>query len=139
MGSSMSFSVTLLDLAGFAALLLWGIHMVQTGVMRALGPRLKVVLGRALRHPLQGFVAGAAVTTLLQSSTATALMVSGFTAAGLVALVPALAVMLGAISAPPSSFRCCPSMSRRWRRWRSLPGSSCSGAVPVPACATSAG
>ncbi|MFG1318734.1 Na/Pi cotransporter family protein [Xanthobacter autotrophicus] len=92
----MSFSVTLLDLAGFAALLLWGIHMVQTGVMRALGPRLKVVLGRALRHPLQGFVAGAAVTTLLQSSTATALMVSGFTAAGLVALVPALAVMLGA-------------------------------------------
>lgn len=96
MGSSMSFSVTLLDLAGFAALLLWGIHMVQTGVMRALGPRLKVVLGRALRHPLQGFVAGAAVTTLLQSSTATALMVSGFTAAGLVALVPALAVMLGA-------------------------------------------
>lgn len=96
MSSSMSFSVTLLDLAGFAALLLWGIHMVQTGVLRALGPRLKMLLGRALRHPLQGFLAGAAVTTLLQSSTATALMVSGFTAAGLVALVPALAVMLGA-------------------------------------------
>ncbi|QRG05719.1 Na/Pi cotransporter family protein [Xanthobacter dioxanivorans] len=92
----MTFSVTLLDLAGFAALLLWGIHMVQTGVLRALGPRLKVVIGRALGNPLQGFCAGAAVTTLLQSSTATALMVSGFTAAGLVALVPALAVMLGA-------------------------------------------
>lgn len=92
----MDFSVTLLDLAGFAALLLWGIHMVQSGVLRALGPRLKVVLGRALRHPLQGFFAGALVTTLLQSSTATALMVSGFAAAGLVALVPALAVMLGA-------------------------------------------
>lgn len=92
----MSFSVTLLDLAGFAALLLWGIHMVQSGVLRALGPRLKVILGRALRRPLQGFLAGALVTTLLQSSTATALMVSGFAAAGLVALVPALAVMLGA-------------------------------------------
>ncbi|MFG1299136.1 Na/Pi cotransporter family protein [Xanthobacter sp. V3C-3] len=92
----MSFSVTLLDLAGFAALLLWGIHMVQTGVLRALGPRLKQVLRRALRNPLQGFATGALVTTLLQSSTATALMVSGFAAAGLVGLVPALAVMLGA-------------------------------------------
>lgn len=92
----MSFSVTLLDLAGFAALLLWGIHMVQTGVLRALGPRLKTVLRRALRHPLQGFATGAVVTTLLQSSTATALMVSGFAAAGLVQLAPALAVMLGA-------------------------------------------
>lgn len=92
----MSFSVTLVDLAGFAALLLWGVHMVQTGVMRALGPRLKVVLRRALRNPVRGFCAGIAVTTLLQSSTATALVVSGFAASGLVALVPALAVMLGA-------------------------------------------
>lgn len=92
----MSFSVTLLDLAGFAALLLWGIHMVQSGVMRALGPRLRMVLGHALAGPLRGFCAGAVVTTLLQSSTATALMVSSFTAVGLVALVPALAAMLGA-------------------------------------------
>lgn len=92
----MSFSTTLINLAGFASLLLWGIHMVQSGVMRALGPRLKMVLARALSGPLQGLCAGAAVTTLLQSSTATALMVSGFTAAGLVALVPALAAMLGA-------------------------------------------
>ncbi|WP_029557748.1 Na/Pi cotransporter family protein [Xanthobacter sp. 91] len=74
----MSFSATLLDLAGFAALLLWGIHMVQSGVMRALGPRLKMVLGHALAGPLKGFCAVAVVTTLLQSSTATALMVSGF-------------------------------------------------------------
>lgn len=96
MSSSVSFSLTLIDLAGFAALLLWGIHMVQSGVMRALGPRLKMVLGRALAGPLKGFCAGALVTTLLQSSTATALMISGFTAAGLVALVPALAAMLGA-------------------------------------------
>jgi phosphate:Na+ symporter len=92
----MSFSVTLIDLAGFAALLLWGVHMVQSGVMRALGPRLKVVLRRALRSPVRGFGAGIIVTTLLQSSTATALVVSGFAASGLVALVPALAVMLGA-------------------------------------------
>lgn len=92
----MGFSVTLVDLAGFAALLLWGTHMVRSAVERALGPRLKAVLGRALRNRWQGFAAGLAITALLQSSTATGLMVSGFAAAGLVDLVPALAAMLGA-------------------------------------------
>lgn len=92
----MGFSVTLIDLAGFVALLLWGTHMVRTAVERALGPRLKAVLGKALRNRWQGFGAGLAITALLQSSTATAFMVSGFAAAGLVDLVPALAAMLGA-------------------------------------------
>jgi len=92
----MTFSVTLIDLAGYAALLLWGTHMVRSAVERALGPRLKAVLGRALRSRWQGFAAGLAITALLQSSTATAFMVSGFAAAGLVGLVPALAAMLGA-------------------------------------------
>ncbi len=92
----MDLSVTLLDLAGLVALLLWGIHMVQTGVQRAFGPRLRLVLAAALSNRVNSFLAGLGVTTLLQSSTATALMVSGFAAAGLVELVPALAVMLGA-------------------------------------------
>jgi len=92
----MSFPVTLIDLAGFAALLLWGTHMVGSAVQRALGPRLKLVLGRALRNRWQGFAAGLGITALLQSSTATGLMVSGFAAAGLVETVPALAAMLGA-------------------------------------------
>lgn len=92
----MSFPVTLLDLAGFIALLLWGTHMVQTGVQRTFGPRLKGILANALRDRLRAFVAGLGVTTLLQSSTATGLMVTGFSAGGLVAVVPALAVMLGA-------------------------------------------
>ncbi len=92
----MTFSVTLIDLAGYAALLLWGTHMVRSAVEQALGPRLKAVLGRALRNRWQGFAAGLAITALLQSSTATAFMVSGFAAAGFVDLVPALAAMLGA-------------------------------------------
>ncbi|MFG1393685.1 Na/Pi cotransporter family protein [Xanthobacter agilis] len=92
----MTFSVTLIDLVGYAALLLWGTHMVRSAVERALGPRLKAVLARALRNRWQGFAAGLAITALLQSSTATAFMVSGFAAAGLVGLVPALAAMLGA-------------------------------------------
>jgi len=44
----MSFPVTLIDLAGAIALLLWGTHMVQTGVQRAFGPRLRSVLASAL-------------------------------------------------------------------------------------------
>jgi phosphate:Na+ symporter len=92
----MDFSVTLVNLAGAVALLLWGVHMVQTGVQRALGAKLRGLLGIALRNRVQAFLAGIGVTAILQSSTATGLMVTGFAAGGLVDLVPALAVMLGA-------------------------------------------
>src|SRR5579863_3195523 len=87
---------TLLDLAGSVALLLWGVHMVQTGIQRAFGPELRRWLGTALGNRLAAFAAGVGVTAILQSSTATGLMVAGFAAGGAVALVPALAVMLGA-------------------------------------------
>jgi phosphate:Na+ symporter len=92
----MELSVTLINLAGAVALLLWGVHMVQTGVQRAFGARLRGFLGNALRNRFKAFLAGVGVTALLQSSTATGLMITGFTAGGLVELVPALAVMLGA-------------------------------------------
>src|SRR5579862_8653124 len=92
----MDFPVTLLNLAGSVALLLWGVHMVQTGVQRAFGAKLRSLLGSALRNRFMALVAGVGVTAILQSSTATGLMVTGFAASGLVNLVPALAVMLGA-------------------------------------------
>ena len=92
----MDFPITLLNLAGSVALLLWGVHMVQTGVQRAFGAKLRSFLSRALRSRVKAFLAGVGVTALLQSSTATGLMVTGFAAGGLVDLVPALAVMLGA-------------------------------------------
>src|SRR5581483_4551049 len=92
----MDFPVTLVKLAGSVALLLWGVHMVGTGVQRAFGARLRSFLGGALRNRFKAFLAGMGVTALLQSSTATGLMVTGFTASGLVDLMPALAVMLGA-------------------------------------------
>lgn len=85
-----------LELAGFIALLLWGTHMVQTGVQRAFGSNLRSILGTALRTRTRAFIAGLGVTALLQSSTATGLMTAGFVASGFVELAPALAVMLGA-------------------------------------------
>ena len=92
----MDLTLTLLDLAGTVALLLWGVRMVQTGVQRAFGPRLRSLLAQALANRRRAFAAGLGVTTLLQSSTATGLMVTGLAAGGVVGLVPALAVMLGA-------------------------------------------
>ncbi len=89
-------TLTLLDLGGMVALLLWGVRMVQTGVERAFGSRLRQILGVALHDRFRAFLTGLGVTALLQSSTATGLMVTGFAAGGLLDLVPALAVMLGA-------------------------------------------
>jgi len=89
-------SIVLLDLVGGVALLLWGLHMVQSGVMRAYGAELRRFLGRALRNRFRAFSFGLVVTALLQSSTATALMTASFTADGAVTLAAALAIMLGA-------------------------------------------
>lgn len=92
----METTLTLIDLAGAIALLLWGVHMVQSGVQRAFGPHLRRFLGRTLGGPCRAFLAGLGVTAVLQSSTATGLMAASFAAGGLVDLVPALAAMLGA-------------------------------------------
>src|SRR6202140_3124738 len=89
-------SLVLLDLMGGVALLLWGLHMVHSGILRAFGPDLRRILAKALNHKFSAFAAGIGLTALLQSSTATALITSSFTAEGLVGLVPALAIMLGA-------------------------------------------
>jgi phosphate:Na+ symporter len=89
-------SIVLLDLMGGVALLLWGLHMVLTGVLRAFGPHLRRFLGKALGNRFNAFFAGLGLTAILQSSTATGLMTTSLAADGLVGLVPALAIMLGA-------------------------------------------
>jgi len=89
-------NIVLLDLIGGIALLLWGLHMVQSGILRAFGSDLRRFLGVALKTRFTAFLAGLGVTALLQSSTATGLMTTAFVRDGLVGLVPALAIMLGA-------------------------------------------
>jgi len=81
---------------GGVALLLWGMHMVQSGVLRAAGADLRRLIAAGLRSRWHAFAAGLGVTALLQSSTATLLMATSFAASGVVELGPALAVMLGA-------------------------------------------
>ena len=68
----------LLNIAGAVALLLWATRMVRTGVMRAYGSQLRHALSRSIRNRFSAFVVGLGITSLLQSSTATALMAVSF-------------------------------------------------------------
>jgi phosphate:Na+ symporter len=86
----------LLSVTGAAALLLWGLRMVSTGVLRAYGADLRRAIGRSMRNRFAAFASGLGVTMLLQSSTATALMAASFASRGLVSTGAALAIMLGA-------------------------------------------
>lgn len=88
--------VLLLNIAGGVALLLWATRMVRTGIMRAYGAELRRVLGRSTRNRVNACLMGVGTAGLLQSATATALLVVAFVARGLVGIAPALAVMLGA-------------------------------------------
>jgi phosphate:Na+ symporter len=92
----MSGTWVLINLLGGVALLLWGLHMVRTGVTRAYGNAIRTFLGRSLDNRVKAFGAGLAVTLVLQSSTATCLLAASFAGRGLVATMPALAVLLGA-------------------------------------------
>ena len=92
----MSGTLVLVNLSGYVGLLLWGTHMVSTGVQRGFGTSLRRALERNLGDRWRAFFTGIGITALLQSSTAVGLMATSFTAAGVIALAPALAVMLGA-------------------------------------------
>jgi phosphate:Na+ symporter len=78
------------------ALLVWGTHIVRTGVMRVFGARLRTVLSRSVEKKPLAFCAGIGVTALVQSSNATTMLVTSFVAQDLVALTPALVIVLGA-------------------------------------------
>jgi phosphate:Na+ symporter len=87
---------TILNVLGSVALLLWGVRMVRTGLTRALGATLRRAIGACSRNRFTAFAGGIGLTGLLQSSTATALLLASFAGRGLISLPIALAVMLGA-------------------------------------------
>ena len=88
--------LTLLNLLSAVALLIWGTHIVRTGILRVYGTNLRHVIGHNMSKRWLAFVSGIAVTALVQSSNATAMLVTSFVGQGLMALTPALATMLGA-------------------------------------------
>ena len=86
----------LLNLLAAIALLVWGTHLVRTGVLRVLGSKLRQALAASMGNRFTAALSGLGVTALVQSSTATALITASFVGRGLIALPAALAVMLGA-------------------------------------------
>jgi phosphate:Na+ symporter len=87
---------TILSVLGSVALLLWGVRMVRTGLTRAFGAALRRAIASCSRNRFTAFAGGLGLTGLLQSSTATALLLASFAGRGLIPLSIALAVMLGA-------------------------------------------
>ncbi len=87
---------TLINILAGVALLVWGTHIVRSGVLRIFGGNLRKVLSDSIGNRFHAFLAGIGVTALVQSSSATALIVSSFVGQNLMQLTPALAIMLGA-------------------------------------------
>ncbi|WP_137153618.1 Na/Pi cotransporter family protein [Rhizobium sp. FKL33] len=92
----MSGSVIFINLAGAVALLLWATRMVRTGVERAYGDMLKEKMRYALGNRVNAAAAGFFLAIALQSSTAVALIVSGFSASGFVSSTVGISALLGA-------------------------------------------
>ncbi|WP_192459167.1 Na/Pi cotransporter family protein [Musicola keenii] len=88
--------LTLLNLLSAVALLVWGTHIVRSGIMRVFGASLRRVLGHGMAQRWLAFLSGVGVTALVQSSNATTLLVTSFVAQNLVGLSSALVAILGA-------------------------------------------
>lgn len=89
-------TIVITELLGGVALLLWGVRMVRTGVVRGWGEQLKLFLDRQLKTRLRAFGSGVFLTTILGSSTAMVLIVTGLVAGGTVMPVTGLVIVLGA-------------------------------------------
>jgi phosphate:Na+ symporter len=89
-------TIQLIDLLGAAALLLWGLRLIKTGVMRAFGASLRHWIAKGTGNRVWAALSGFMATLALQSSTATAVITASFAANGSIQPRMAQAVMLGA-------------------------------------------
>lgn len=87
---------TLFGLCGGLALFLYGMNLMSEGLQKAAGEKMKAVLAFLTKNPVMGVLAGTLTTAVLQSSSATTVMVIGFVSAGLMTLPQAISVILGA-------------------------------------------
>ncbi|MBQ3864258.1 MAG: Na/Pi cotransporter family protein [Clostridia bacterium] len=84
-------------LLGGIALFLFGMHLMGDGLKRVAGNKLELILFRLTSTPLKGMLLGTGVTAVIQSSSATSVMVVGFVNSGMMKLRQAIAVIMGAI------------------------------------------
>ena len=81
---------------GGLGLFLYGMHMMADGLQKTAGNRIKNLMGQAADHRMMGIFAGAAVTAMLQSSSAATVMIVGFVNAGIIGLSLAVGIIMGA-------------------------------------------
>jgi phosphate:Na+ symporter len=89
-------TMVIIELLGGVAMLLWGVRMVRTGLMRGWGDRLKQFIQQRLDNKISAFAAGGLATAALGSATAMALIVAGLAGSGAIGTSIGLAVLLGA-------------------------------------------
>ena len=87
---------TLLGLFGGLAIFIFGMNMMSESLQKVAGSKMKKVIGFLTMNPLMGVLAGVITTAVLQSSSATTVMVIGFVSAGLMTLKQGISVILGA-------------------------------------------
>ncbi|MAM34777.1 MAG: na+/Pi-cotransporter family protein [Micavibrio sp.] len=92
----MSPTLVLINIIGGVCLLLFGLRLVRVGVTRAFGASLQRTLSRATGNRFKAFIAGIITTMVLQSSTATTMIIASFVGRGLITVAAGLAVILGA-------------------------------------------
>lgn len=86
----------IITLLGGLAVFIYGMNLMSDGLQKAAGEKMKNVLALLTKNPLIGVLAGALTTAVLQSSSATTVMVIGFVSAGLMNLPQAISIVLGA-------------------------------------------
>ncbi len=86
----------IITLLGGLAVFIYGMNLMSDGLQKAAGEKMKNILALLTRNPLIGVLAGAVTTAVLQSSSATTVMVIGFVSAGLMTLKQAISVIMGA-------------------------------------------
>ena len=92
-GETVQMIITLL---GGLAMFIFGMNFMSDGLQKSAGEKMKSILALLTRNPVLGVLAGALVTAVLQSSSATTVMVIGFVSAGLMKLPQAVSIILGA-------------------------------------------
>lgn len=86
----------IITLIGGLALFIYGMNLMSDGLQKSAGDKMKNILAMLTKNPLLGVLAGALCTAVLQSSSATTVMVIGFVSAGLMKLPQAISIILGA-------------------------------------------
>ncbi|MGN0447498.1 MAG: Na/Pi cotransporter family protein [Acutalibacteraceae bacterium] len=86
----------ILSLIGGLALFLFGMEVMGTSLEKQAGSKLKTILGKMTETPLKGFLLGVTVTAVIQSSSATTVMVVGFVNSGIMTLHQAISIIMGA-------------------------------------------